>query len=330
LPDLYEIAEGWKARLLSGERAAAGDLLRAYRLAASRIEERVSELTAQLDGRRRVGQEVSSAWLHERDRLLRLKLDILVEMQKFSRVASLLVAREQARARGLGAEAAGALVGEAAGAPAAVRLGRLDAGAATAVAGFAADGSPLRQLFAEGGPGLARRVGDELVSGVAEGVGVRRIASRIRGHLGGELGRALTICRTETVRAYREATRETYLAHAGALRGWYWQAALDARTCSMCLAMHGRVFPVGARLHSHPNCRCVQVPLTLEAAAPETGAEWFSRQTPGLQKAQLGPGKFKAFTEGKLQLADLVGVRRSERWGESRFERPLSAILSKE
>ncbi|MET0646982.1 MAG: phage minor head protein [Pyrinomonadaceae bacterium] len=329
MSDLYEMAEGWKARLLSRERRAAGDLLRAYRLAAARVEARVRDLTVRIDETRRQGQEVGAGWLHERDRLTNLRREIIAEIGRFSEVASLSVARAQAAARALGAEAARELIGEAGDAPVGIRLGVFSAQASAAIAGFAADGSPLRQLFAEQSVSVARRVADELVAGVAQGSGARVVASRIRGVLGGELSRALTIARTETVRAYREATRETYITNASVLRGWYWQAALGPRTCGMCLAMHGRVFPVEARLESHPNCRCVQVPLTLQAPDPESGPRWFTRQETGLQKSVLGPAKFKAFTEGKVELKDLVGVRHSERWGVSRFEQSLSAILSR-
>ncbi len=145
-----------------------------------------------------------------------------------------------------------------------------------------------------------------------------------------ELARALTITRTEVVRSYREATRERYLAHADVLRGWYWSSGFSGRTCAMCLAMHGRVFRLQARMVSHPNCRCVAVPLTLDAPAPATGAEWFEQQEPGVQRSVLGPGKFAAFTQKKFKLEELVGVRRSKRWGASRFEKSLSAILSQE
>lgn len=328
MSDIYEIAEGHKARLLARDRRTARDLLRAYRLAAARIQARVRDLTVQIDAARRQGVDVGAGWLYERDRLNNLRRDIIAEIGRFSQVASLRVAREQSAARELGAEAARDLLGESGDAPVGVSLGQFSPQASAAIAGFAADGSPLRQLFAERSVSLARRVADELVAGVAEGTGARVIASRIRAALGSDLARSLTIARTETIRAYREAARETYLASAGVLRGWYWQAALGPRTCAMCLAMHGRVFPVEARMQSHPNCRCVQVPLTLGAPDPETGPRWFARQEPGAQRSILGPAKFKAFSEGKFELSQLVGVRHSERWGVSRFEQSLSAILS--
>jgi SPP1 gp7 family putative phage head morphogenesis protein len=330
MTDLYTTAQEFKGRLLKGDRAAAGDILRAYGLAVRRISARIKQLTDQIQAARLQGEEISSGWLYERDRLTNLKREIIVELQRFSRVASLRVAREQSAARELGADAAQALIGESDGAPVAIRLGTFGSRASSALAGFAADGSPLRELFIERGLEVARRVSDELVAGVAEGQPARVIAARMRIAFGGDLARSLTIARTETVRAYREASRETYVANAAVLRGWYWQAALDARTCVVCIAMHGTVFPVSARLESHVNCRCVPVPLTTAAPLPETGPEWFARQEPGLQRQVLGAAKFEAFREGKFELKDLVGVSHSERWGVSRYERPLSAILNEE
>ena len=330
MTDIYTSAEEWKARLLRGEREAAGDLLRAYGLAVRRISARIKELTDQIQAARLQGESISSGWLYERDRLTNLKREIIVELQRFSRVASIRVAREQAAAKELGAEAAQALIGESDGAPIAIRLGTFGARASATIAGFASDGSPLRELFAEQAVAVARRVSDELVAGVAEGQSARVIAARMRVAFGGDLARALTIARTETVRAYREASRAAFVTNASVLRGWYWQAALDARTCVVCIAMHGQVFPVSARLESHPNCRCVPVPLTTAAPLPETGPEWFARQEAGLQRQVLGAAKFEAFREGKFEVKDLVGVRHSERWGTSRFEKPLSAILSEE
>lgn len=329
MADIYETAEGFKARLLARERAASGELLRAYRLAVARIEARVRDLTARIDEARRQGEIISSGWLYERNRLTLLKLEIETEIQKFSHVASLRVASEQRAAVEAGEVDAAALVGEVTGAPAAVRLGTLNRGAVAAIAGFAADGSPLRALFAARGAQLAQRVADELVAGVAEGQPARVIASRVREAFGGDLARALTIARTETIRAYREAARETYIAHSDVLSGWYWQAALDARTCAMCIAMHGRVFSVTERLQSHPNCRCQPLPIVHGAPLPESGPEWFARQEPGVQRSVLGAGKFEAYRKGELLLTDLVGVRRDPRWGLVRYELPLSAVLSR-
>jgi len=328
MSDINQTANEFKRRLLARERAASSELVRAYAVACGRIEERINELTAQITGARRKGEIISSGFLYERNRLTNLRLDIRVEMQRFSQVASLRVVAEQRAARTAAAADAQVLIGEAGGAPVAVRLGMLERDAVRNAVGFASDGSPLQSLFGESGVRVAERVTGELVASVAEGAHPRVIAARVRRVFGGDLARALTIARTETLRTYRETTRETYMAHSDVLSGWYWQAALSLRTCAMCLSMHGRVFPVGVRMVSHPNCRCVQVPLVRDAELPETGAEWFARQESGLQKSVLGRGKYRAFKEGKMQLSDLEGTRTSPRWGLTRFEKPLSAIIN--
>ncbi len=328
MSDIYQTAQEFKARLAAGERAAAGELLRAYRLAVQRIEARIAELMSQLAAAKVQG-EISASWLHERDRLNSLRREILVEIGRFSQVASLRVAAEQRAAEQLGTQAAQVLVGEATGDAVRVRFGALNRAAVQAAIGFAGDGSPLRALFAERGAQVAQGVTDELVVGVAQGAHPRVIARRIRQVTGGELARALTIARTETLRSYRAATHATYTTHGDVLRGWYWQASLSARTCAMCIAMHGRVFPLSARLQSHPCCRCVAVPVTLAAPNPETGAEWFAEQTPSLQRSVLGVEAYKLFTSGKATLHDFVGRRSDARWGETRYQRSVREILAR-
>ncbi len=187
MTDLYRIAQGFKARLLRGERGAAGELLRAYRLAVARIEARLAGLQSEIEAAKFQG-EISASWLYERDRLAALKRDILVEVGRFSRVAELRVAAEQIAARELGRESSLVLLGEATGQPARVLLGALNEGAVAWQAGFASDGTPLRALFAEHGSEVAQGVAQELVAGVAEGAGARVIAARVRRVLGGGAG----------------------------------------------------------------------------------------------------------------------------------------------
>lgn len=327
MSDLYQAAQEFKARLLRGDRAAAGDLLRAYRLAASRIEARVAELTAQITEARRGGSIVSSTWLYERDRLARLRLEILSEVNNFSAVALIRVAQEQAAARRLGAAAAHEIIGAGNGAQISVRLGALHPSAVAASASFAADGSPLRQLFFERAGQLAQSVSDELVSGVASGAGGRVIAGRVRTLLGGDLARALTIARTEVLRAYRTAGLETY--RAAGIVSYRWLAAKDLRTCLVCLALDGTVYPVRTPMPAHVNCRCTFVPvLADEEAQIETAAEWFDSLSDGAKRQMLGPVAYEAYRAGQISLSDFVGFRQSARWGVTAYRRPLTEIIS--
>ncbi len=331
MSDIYELAESQKSTLLKSERKTASELVRAYGLAYQRIQARVAALTAQIDEARSKGEIISSSFLYERDRLHNLQIEIERELRRFSVFASARVASEQGSAVETAATDAQSLVRASLGrgqASAAVSFGALDTEAVAALVGNAGDGSPLRLLFDKIAPQMATKIADELVAGVVENAPARVIAARIREQSGIGLARSLTISRTETIRAYREISNQTYQANADVLEGWYWQASIySGRTCLICTLMHGRVFPLSVRLQSHPNCRCVPVPLVKGAPRPETGIEWFTKQEAGLQKSVLGIAKFEAFKSGELELSELVGVRYSQSWGTIRYEKSLTDVL---
>lgn len=94
--------------------------------------------------------------------------------------------------------------------------------------------------------------------------------------LDGDRRRALTIARTEQMRAYRSASAASYRA-SKVVKSWMWHASLDKRMCFACLALHGTVWPKEELMEAHPACRCAMVPVTKTwaemgiAGVPETG-----------------------------------------------------------
>jgi SPP1 gp7 family putative phage head morphogenesis protein len=169
-------------------------------------------------------------------------------------------------------------------------------------------------------------VSDELVSGVATGETVRVIASRVRLRLGGELTRSLTISRTEVLRAYRAAALDSYRA-SGVVTGYRWLATKDIRTCLVCLALDGQVFPLTRPVPAHINCRCSVTPV-LDGQEPptESAAEWFAKLSEGAQRDML-KGGYEAYRAGKIALLDFVGFKTSAAWGTTPYQRPLKEIL---
>lgn len=128
--------------------------------------------------------------------------------------------------------------------------------------------SPLALLFAPLAPAAARTVRERLVQGVILGQNPRVTARRIALALNGNGARALTIARTETLRAYRGAIQDTYRQNARLLGGWVWVAACDRRTCGVCFAMHGTRHPLEEPFGSHPNC----IPAGAVVAGPRVVA----------------------------------------------------------
>ena len=183
--------------------------------------------------------------------------------------------------------------------------------------GFAGDGTPLSEMLKASFPETWEQITDELVEGIAKGLSPTEIAKNISKALNVPLNRALSIARTEQLRAYREASRQTY-EQSGAVDFWKRRAVKDSRTCIGCLVFDGRLFPVSQTLIDHPNGRCFMVPWVKGTPEPtwETGQDWFMAQSPEAQKKQLGPGKFDAFKGGEFTFDDMAKVIDDPTWGE--------------
>jgi SPP1 gp7 family putative phage head morphogenesis protein len=189
-------------------------------------------------------------------------------------------------------------------------------------------GAPVRKLLDEFGGDASSIVESELITGVASGRSPRQTARAISDALGGQYDRALLITRTETLRAYRGAQLEVYRANKHLLRGWRWHAALDRRTCAVCIGLHGRLFQTDEPMRPHPACRCSVIPETkswrdlgYDVPGPdriiETGPDWFARQPVTTQQDVLGPAAYEAYVAGDVELEDFIRLRRSGTWGNS-------------
>lgn len=142
--------------------------------------------------------------------------------------------------------------------------------------------------------------------------------------------RAVTVARTETLRAYREGNRASYQA-SGVVAGWRWLATLTTRSCAFCWSMHGSVHPLNAPMATHPRCRCTSVPV-LKAAfggdePTQTGPDVFAELDAAQQRAVLGGAKYRAYSAGAITLEDLAGTKRTREWGRVGYEKSLTAAV---
>ncbi len=330
---LDQAAAEFRAALLRRDDAALKRLMTAYQPAYTRMQARVAALTAQIATAQAAGETVRPSWLVERGRLETLQHQIVSEWARFADVAEQVITDTQ-RAAVVAAHAEAHQLTLAALHDARVTTGadvvRLPVAALHELIGVLGDGSPLRTLLDKLGQQAAQDVGDTLTHAVAVGRNPRRTARDIQDALGGNLNRALTIARTEQMRAYRTASLRNYQENSDILRGWAWRASPSRRTCPVCLAMDGTEHGLDDPFASHQCCRCCPVPLLRDRETPphETGAEWFAKQDEATQREMLGPGKQKLYAEGKLTLADLVGVKEDAQWGRSRYQRSLRDIQS--
>lgn len=118
---------------------------------------------------------------------------------------------------------------------------------------------------------LAQRVRNEVTRGILSGESVQKVRRRVVG-LGIDTEgtpfrratqRAEAIVRTETIRAFNQATIERWRDEEEII-GYQHDAFFDQRTCEICAALHGKFYPKGQENPPpiHPNCRCTLLPVT--------------------------------------------------------------------
>lgn len=320
-------------RALAGrDEEARRAMTRAYRPMLARLQAEADDLLAQLERRRarlKPGERVPISWLYERDRALALRRQVEGEVRRWSREVEPAVRKARDAAATFGPAHAERLIAERAlTADEFQRLGRTLAPFRSAeverIVASVQAGSPLRDLLDDLGPGAAGGVEAALVEGVALGRGAVEIGQAIGKALDGNLARGHLIARTETMRTYRETSRQAYLARSELLRGWRWWSSLDRRTCVSCWAMHGSLHRLDERLDDHPNGRCTMIPELDEAATGirntpiPRGPREFMRLDEATQRAVLGPSKFAAYRSGRVTLADLTEQVEHPRWGSMR------------
>lgn len=343
MASLFDAADQFRAELLNQERRAATELVRAYGASWVRIRQQLGELAAQITQAKTRGEEISPAWLFQAERLQRLQRQVAAEFDSFARFADSVITAEQRAAVDAAQQHAEQLTRLSMGKPppgVTVSFARLPAEELRDLVGFLQDGSPLRELLDEFGPAASRDVQHALVTGLVTGLHPNQIARQIRQALGGQLARALRICRTEILRSYREATRRSYAENRDLVTGWIWHSALGPRTCPSCWAMHGTIHALTERLDDHPNGRCAMVPLTKSWAdlgfpdVTETrpqvtlGPVLFAKLSPAEQERILGPALYQLYRDGHVDLPDLVRRVSHPRWGTMRTTKTLQQVLA--
>lgn len=184
----------------------------------------------------------------------------------------------------------------------------------------------------------------ELVRGVAVGdnprTTARRILARTQGRFEGGLGRAMTIARTETLDAYRAASRITSEANTDVLAGRRWTAELGARTCAICIGKHGRIYPPGTDgPWDHPNGRCCFTDVTkswrelgIDLDEPEPVWKdrdaWWDNLTADAQNRLIGPGRAELLRTGAVTWDDLSVRVDNPGWRPSFRLRPLDDLVT--
>lgn len=320
---MERVAEKIRDALNKNSDQAEKKVLESLRVVAKRLERQIEGLLADIQGNLSAGAKATPAQLFQQNRLSRLHSQIELAIAQSSIKLGEATTEAQrnavdlalAQARDLGS------VSETLSSS----LARFDEQAVRGLIGLASNKMPLASMFERIGATLAPKVESALIFGLSTGRSSRQIASEIKRAIGTTTAHALTIARTETNGAFREATRELYDSTGSKIKKYVWLSARDLRTCPLCWSLHGRKFSTKVKFDTHPNCRCTLVPDL--GTKVETGDDLFEELSDGQRLTILGKGRAELYKTGKFRLSDFVGERDGE-FGKVRFLKRLDSFSS--
>lgn len=314
----------YKAALLRDERAQMQEMARRWLAVERRLTGQMEALAWQMDAIKRDGGIVSRELLMNDARYRQLLVQLTGELERYSDNVAVQITAQQRRLARLGiahAENAITVQGVTAG------FNRLPIEAVEYMVGLTGNGSPLRTLIAQSWPLSADGLTQELINGVALGYNPRKTARLMAQAATGSLDRMMVIARTEQLRVYRQANRESYLA-SGVVTAYKRLATHDSRVCAACLMDEGHTYELGEEMPEHPQGRCTMVPLVEGMPNPkwQLGREWFEEQPAATQRDILGKGRYYAWQNGDFDLDEIVTVKPNPTWGPSIAVTPLREL----
>ena len=220
---LEEALARHRRALLANERAAASQMVRAYGQAWQALRPLIAREIAGTVPKVGTRADIYSATFASD-----IRAQVEAQLRRFAPFAADSLTELQRGA--VEAAMRNASVDIAAAGGPSIAFNRMNPAAVEALVGFASDGSPLQTLFDGIGQDVAPRMTAALAQGIALGQSPRVTAQQVRAAFGMGLNRALTIARTETLRAYRDSTAQNYRANAQYLEGWIWVCACDRRS----------------------------------------------------------------------------------------------------
>lgn len=328
-----------RARL---EADAASRLVTAYGRAWAAISRDLAALTQAIEAAQSRGETVNAVWLARESRYRALMDQVETQINGLAQQAGPLVRRQQAKAITAAAGHAEALARAALGPPppgVAVTWDRVPVEAPRELIGALGDGRPLGELLSMFGPEARAAADEALTTALLRGQSPRIAAQALEAAVQGMgRNRALRLARSSMLDAYRDSTLAAYRQN-DVITAYKRIAAYGPRTCLACLALSGKIYPLGQDFSRHASCRCALVPVTKswsdlgypdipEPAQPETGAAWFARQPEATQRRMIPIGAWPDFQAGRIVLADFAEEGVSPLWGANVRQRLLRDVLA--
>lgn len=254
---------GFKAELRAHEGVQINLMATKYLDVERALESNIAALSEQIARLAAQGVEPSWSQLYRMERWQTLQLQTMEELARFNGWAVDVIKAEQLDMMTRGIDNASAALESMK--PGLGQFTKMPHDALQGMVGVARDGSPLGDLLASSYPAIRDVMTRELIRSVALGRNPRVTAALVRKATGMGLDRALTIARTEQMRVYREASRESY--QAAGCQFWQRISGLGENSCIACIVLDGEILPVSEPLDDHPNGLCF-VPGTVAAGPP--------------------------------------------------------------
>ena len=326
------LMQRFKADLARNERATQQEMVRRWLAVERRLSGQMSALALEMTARHAAGIPVTTTMLMNDVRYRELMIQLQDELATYTQYANRTITdnqRDMAQAGVQQSQQAIAVQLPAARSPQfAASFNRLPISAVEHMAGITGAGTPLNSLLVQSWPLSAQGITQALVEGVALGYNPRKVARNMAEGATGSLNRMMVISRSETLRVYRESSKESWRT-SGIVLGYRRLATHDRRTCSACLMDEGHFYTLDEEMPLHPQDRCVGVPVV--EGAPEItwlrGEDRFMTQDSEVQESILGKGHFEGWRTGRFELSDLVKVQPNPIWGPSLQVRPLKELL---
>lgn len=326
----------------TADATAQAAVQRAWAVADAAIQAKVDAYLAKVAAAQAAGTPITENWLYQVGRLDQLRAFVAQQYLQVGLAVNRSTISAQGQAISSGVEATQRLLGAMFdGTPVDNRLdfAHLDAGSFSALVGTLQSGSPLRDLtFSNLTVAGAESVARALVAGFAAGEPIRQVAKRVDLERNMTHARAMTITRTETLRALREGSLKVMSRNPHLLEGWRWSATLDHHTCGVCIAMQGSLHGTLDPFDTHPNCRCSPMPQTKSWAdlgypgIPDTAPDlpsaddWLGKVGLDRLVRAYGPTVGPMINGGYLKAADLVHLADRGRWGKQPTLRQVGAL----
>lgn len=345
-PRALAAAQHYRTQLLVALEHVVHALEAGYQATIARLLPTLQRLYTQMSTALSSVSPLPLSWLYEQRRLQSVQRAITDAISHFATQAQVSTQQAQQRAVQLGTQGAQQQLRSSVPPGVHYAFGVPSPKAIASIVGVTQAGTPLRSLFDGFGAEAAKKVSDALIAGVSLGRNPRDVARDVQSALGVSRNRALTIARTEMIRAYRSANLETFRANDDVCDGWVWTTALDRRVCAACIAMHGTKHSLDEELNGHPCCRCVMAPLTKSwdsilgplgidtsgiretQVAMQSGGAWFAEQSEEVQRSILGSdAAYQLYASGDASLEDFAGVDHDETWGDTVYQKSVKQIV---